>query len=317
MDFTREPIIETVITPKDGYHILVRNSKHSGQEEFIVDVLEVVNFGKSSFFRNRERPKAFLLPVSDYEILEVREQRLGIKLASLEARREVSKATKEEPPLIVEQEEESEEAIPETRPERRREKRRPARRKRTTKESKGEEEAQKEKEESQEKEKAEKVKKEPVETLKTSTASPEQKETTAPISAILPPPSTLIRDELQRLRQSEEYRGAFYETEQEEISQKPMAQEPMAQEPMVQEPMVQESVDQKPVVQESVVRAPTETLTQEKEIVSEQKSETPAEEEAEDAYRASPFPSAEGQQVLWFKDSVMAQQGDLSEEPPS
>ncbi len=79
MDFTREPIIETVITPKEGCTLVVRSSKSSGQEEHFVDAVEVITFGSAIFFRSRERPKAFLVPVTDYEILEVRETRLLLK----------------------------------------------------------------------------------------------------------------------------------------------------------------------------------------------------------------------------------------------
>lgn len=84
MDFTREPIIETVITPKEGYKIVVRSSKNPGSEEYFVDAVEVVTFGSNSFFRSLERPKAFLVPVSDYEILEVREARIVLKNVGLE-----------------------------------------------------------------------------------------------------------------------------------------------------------------------------------------------------------------------------------------
>ena len=73
MNFTREPIIETVITPKDGYKLIVRNSNSNNQEEYSVDAVEVVSFGKSFFFRSLEKPKAFLLPVGEYEIFETRE----------------------------------------------------------------------------------------------------------------------------------------------------------------------------------------------------------------------------------------------------
>lgn len=84
MDFTREPIIETVITPKEGYKIVVRSSKNPGSEEHFVDAVEVVTFGSSSFFRSLERPKAFLVPSSDYEILEVREARIVLKNVGLD-----------------------------------------------------------------------------------------------------------------------------------------------------------------------------------------------------------------------------------------
>lgn len=78
MLFTREPIIETVITARSGYRLSVRNSK-SPIEELLVDALEIVSFGQALFFRCVERPKAFLFPVSDYEVSEVRETRLVLK----------------------------------------------------------------------------------------------------------------------------------------------------------------------------------------------------------------------------------------------
>ncbi len=84
MDFTREPIIETVITPKEGSTLAVRSSKGTGQEEYFVDAVEVVSFGNAMFFRSREKPKSFLLPVTDYEILEVREARLVLKNVGLD-----------------------------------------------------------------------------------------------------------------------------------------------------------------------------------------------------------------------------------------
>lgn len=84
MNFTREPIIETVITPKDGYKLSIRNSKGGSQEEYFVDVIEVVSFGQSMFFRSQERPKSFLLPVTDYEVVEAKETRVVLKNAPLE-----------------------------------------------------------------------------------------------------------------------------------------------------------------------------------------------------------------------------------------
>jgi hypothetical protein len=79
MDFTREPIIETVITPKEGWKLVLRNSKGGSTEEYFVDAVEVVTFGHSQFYRTLERPKAFLLPVTDFEVLEVREARMVLK----------------------------------------------------------------------------------------------------------------------------------------------------------------------------------------------------------------------------------------------
>ncbi len=84
MDFTREPIVETVMTPREGFRLVVRSSKNPGHEEHFVDALEVVTFGSHCFFRNIERPKSFLLPVSDYEVLEVREPKIVLKSPAIE-----------------------------------------------------------------------------------------------------------------------------------------------------------------------------------------------------------------------------------------
>ncbi len=84
MHFTREPIIETIITPKEGHKLVIRNSKGGGQEEFFVDAIEVIAFGQSSFYRSQEKPKSFVVPISDYEILEVRETRMVLKASGVE-----------------------------------------------------------------------------------------------------------------------------------------------------------------------------------------------------------------------------------------
>jgi hypothetical protein len=81
VNFTREPIIETVIMPREGCKLLVRNSKGGGLEEYYVDSIEVVSFGRSFFFRSQERLKSFLVPVSDYEVLEQKETRMSLKNA--------------------------------------------------------------------------------------------------------------------------------------------------------------------------------------------------------------------------------------------
>jgi hypothetical protein len=64
---------------REGCKLLVRNSKGGGQEEYLVDSIEVVSFGHSLFFRSQERPKSFLVPVSDYEVLELKEARMTLK----------------------------------------------------------------------------------------------------------------------------------------------------------------------------------------------------------------------------------------------
>jgi len=65
--------------PREGCKLLVRNSKGGGQEEYYVESIEVVSFGRSHFYRSQERPKSFLVPVNDYEILEVKEVRVSLK----------------------------------------------------------------------------------------------------------------------------------------------------------------------------------------------------------------------------------------------
>lgn len=84
MNFTREPIILSVITPKEGCKLVVRNSKGFGKEDYFVDAIEIISFGNSSFFRSLERPKTFLLPTNDYEIFEVKETKMVLKTISTE-----------------------------------------------------------------------------------------------------------------------------------------------------------------------------------------------------------------------------------------
>ena len=81
MDFTREPIIETIVTPRDGYKIVIRSSKGATQEEYFLESVQIVSYGNAFFFRSTELPKSFLVPVSDYELVEVRETRVALKSA--------------------------------------------------------------------------------------------------------------------------------------------------------------------------------------------------------------------------------------------
>jgi hypothetical protein len=85
VDFTRQPIIESIITPKEGHKLVIRSSKGAGHEEFFVDSVEVVSFGNTFFLRSLERPKSFLVPASDYEILEVRETRMVLKNVGIDS----------------------------------------------------------------------------------------------------------------------------------------------------------------------------------------------------------------------------------------
>jgi hypothetical protein len=236
VDYTREPIVETVITPKDGHRIAVRSSKNPGQEEFLVDALEVVTFGSSCFFRNSERPRAFMVPASDYEVLEVREAKLPLKAASLEgsvrlpsgpksAPREPERrkplpkepepvpAPEVEKPLAPTSVSEEPPVVPsEHRHERRSERRRGQRRRRGGREEIGAEEPKGvSPKEAMVEEQPMQPKEEP--------ASP--KETPPPtVTTVLPPPQTLIRDDLERLRRNDQYKGAFYLRESDEEPKK-------------------------------------------------------------------------------------------------
>ena len=84
--------------PREGCKLLVRNSKGSGQEEYYVDSVEVVSFGHSFFFRSQERPKSFLVPVSDYEILEQKETRMSLKNVAPERSIKIGGGRGEGPP---------------------------------------------------------------------------------------------------------------------------------------------------------------------------------------------------------------------------
>jgi hypothetical protein len=64
---------------------VIRSSKGgTQQEDYFVDAVEVVSFGQSFFYRSLERPRPFLVPVSDYEVLELKETRTVLKNASME-----------------------------------------------------------------------------------------------------------------------------------------------------------------------------------------------------------------------------------------
>lgn len=84
MEFTREPVVESIITPKEGHKLVVRNSKGVGSEEYFVDALELVSFSNTFFFRSLDRPKAFIVPATDYEVIEVREAKMVLKVPGAE-----------------------------------------------------------------------------------------------------------------------------------------------------------------------------------------------------------------------------------------
>jgi hypothetical protein len=214
VDFTREPIIESVITPKEGSKLVIRSSKGVGQEEFFVDAVEIVSFGHTFFLRSLERPKSFLVPATDYEILEVRETRMVLKNVGIDRAikigggREAKRIGKEseenvEGPLPTEDAEIAKETKLEPRGEKRREKRRQQRKKRGK-----EEVGAKEKERAEEAYGPE---------GKIDLPPPEQAEeegilgaTTAFLSTLLPPPPNLISETIERYRDNEMFKNVFF-----------------------------------------------------------------------------------------------------------
>ena len=206
MNFTREPIIETIVSPKDGFKLCIRNSKVSGSEEFFVDAVEVVSFGSSFFFRGLERPKPFLVPVSDYEIFEVKETRVilknvshdknikigGGREASLKASKDQLSDNKDDIKTSVVA---SSESLSEPKPDKKRERRR-GRRRRTSEDKKVEEETFAESEELLNEEGTSAVE---VSVTETSVDPKTPFKPSAPASSfsqMLPPPSVLISERL-------------------------------------------------------------------------------------------------------------------------
>ena len=230
VDFTREPIIETVITPKEGCKIVVRSSKNVGQEEYFVDALEVVSFGKAMFFRSLEKPKAFLVPANDYEILEVREARMVLKNVGMDRSIKIgggreAKVAKEpaiekaEPPEIEEAAATGEEqaVAGDGRTEKKRDRRRQQRRRR------GREEVVKEEVVTGEIPKVgEPAFAESAVSNGESKLSPEsitaQISTSTFISTLLPPPPTLISETIGRYKENVLFKNAFYTKEESEGS---------------------------------------------------------------------------------------------------
>ena len=79
MNFTREPIVETIISAKEGFKLSIKSSKNISGEEYLVDAVEMVSFSGALFYRCSEKPKPFFLPIQDFEVQEVREAKLAIR----------------------------------------------------------------------------------------------------------------------------------------------------------------------------------------------------------------------------------------------
>lgn len=222
MDFTREPIVETVITPKEGFKLVVRSSKSSGQEEYFVDAVEVVSFGNSFFFRSLERPKSFLVPATDYELLEVREARMVLKNVGLDrsikiggGREAPAKQQREPAPekaASAEPSAQPAEEMAEARVDKRRDKRRHTRRRR------GRDDVKEGSEESSSSEGEAKIDiDEPLKLVPRESSSAEPLTTSSSVlSSILPPPPTLISDTIARYKENAMFKGAFFMKDEEQ-----------------------------------------------------------------------------------------------------
>ncbi|MCB1085045.1 MAG: hypothetical protein KDK60_02975 [Chlamydiia bacterium] len=179
MDFTREPLVETVITPKEGFKLVIRASHGNSDEEYSVGAVEVVSFGNCYFFRSLEKPKSFLLPMTEYEIVEARETRTVLKKAEIEKSIKIGggkKTASKSPEKEVKEPKEEE---------KKREKKR-TRKRRSSKTEK--EEAPEEKTVEQ---KAEKPKEPPVR------------------RTLLPPPTSLISEQIDRYKDYLTQQGAI------------------------------------------------------------------------------------------------------------
>jgi hypothetical protein len=311
VDFTREPIIETIITPKEGYKLVIRSSKSAGQEEHFVDAVEVVAFGHALFFRSLERPKAFLVPVSDYEILEVREARMVLKNVGLDrsikiggGREGALKATREVEKgevAVVAEEAEQEETPPaeisaegrsEIRVDKKRDRRRHYRKRRGRDENAKEEAAVEPAVPALEDEKISiSPPQESVETIS-------QEGNVAPslLSSLLQPPPTLISETINRYRQNELFKGAFYLTEEEQYKPHDKVQELLNEddEDMLPPPLLEPSF-----ASEETPEQLCQQIVDEEKVIKEEKEEL--DDKGEDSDRLIEnqemnFPSAQEEQ---------------------
>lgn len=191
MDFTREPLIETVITPKEGFKLIIRPTSGTSQEEYAVGAVEVVSFGNGYFFRSLEKPKAFLLPMTEYEVVESRETRTVLKKAQIEKSIKIGGGKK----TTAKKDKEEEEA-PKEEPKKREKKR--TRKRRSSKEEKGE--TPKDEQEAS----TEKIEEEVLQQRRT----------------LLPPPTSLISDQIDRYKNYLVEQGAILPEEMEDREEK-------------------------------------------------------------------------------------------------
>ena len=175
MDFTREPLVETIITPKEGFKLVLRASSGNSDEEYSVGAVEVVSFGKCYFFRSLEKPKAFLLPMTEYEVVEARETRTVLKKPQIDKSIKIG-GGKNGTPKAEKRSDEAQGDEPKKKEKKRTRKRRP---------SKAEKEVAAPSTEGE---------------RGTPPSVPEGGETPAPRRTLLPPPTSLISDQIDRYK---------------------------------------------------------------------------------------------------------------------
>lgn len=226
MDFTREPITESVITPKEGCKLVIRSSKGVGHEEFFVDAVEVVSFGHTFFLRSLEKPKAFLVPATDYEILEVRETRMVLKHVGgdrsikigggKEGSKKGSKAVEKEKEKENEKEKAQEEKVSEEKAEpKRRERKRNYRKKKEREKERAQDDHQPELESAGPLALVELPEpKQPLNLEGEGIGKPVNQQTASTLRALLAPPSELISKSIERYKDNEEFRGVFIPKEE-------------------------------------------------------------------------------------------------------
>ena len=187
MDFTREPLVETVITPKEGFKLVIRASSGNSAEEYSVGAVEVVSFGNCFFFRSLEKPKAFLLPLTEYEVVESRETRTVLKKPQIDKSIKIGGGKKE-----VEKGDSSKEESSKDEP-KKKENKRTRKRKASTKAEKTAGAKSEEKAEKPGKSEGKGEEKSEVEG-----ESPDK--APAPRRTLLPPPTSLISDQIDRYK---------------------------------------------------------------------------------------------------------------------
>lgn len=195
MNFTREPIIETIVTPKEGFKLVLRNSKGTNPEEYFVDSVQIILIGNNCFYRSFEKPKPFLLPAQDYEIFEVRETKMVMKLPAAEkVAIKIGGGKTVVKPVSEEEVEKPAEEAPQERNERRRDRRRMRRQKdRFEKEETTDEKPIQEEEQ------------------------PDEKASLniTPPNTLIPPPNTLISETIARYKDIPGFASAFFERKEE------------------------------------------------------------------------------------------------------